>query len=132
MKSFISGSFLTLTLDQAVSTTVLHQIYETGFENENEKVYRHKLKKQIIDEYSESVMFLKMDWKTQEVVVSSKGLHSTTIVKDKTGVIKQAAEYLQEEILEHASNSDTLDLPPRLEQLKKTLKRISQSILVNS
>ena len=36
------------------------------------------------------------------MVVSSEGLHSTTIVKDRTGIFKQAAEYLQEEILEYA------------------------------
>ena len=77
------------------------------------------MKKRIIDEYGESAMFLKVDGKTQEVVVSSEGLHSATIVKDKTGIIKQAAEYLQEEILEYASNTDTLDWPPLLEQLKK-------------
>ena len=114
VKSFISGSIL--TLNQAVSVTVLYHIYGTGFGNENEKVYHNKLKKQIIDEYGESVMFLKVDGKTLEVVVSSEGLHSTTIVKDK--MLKQAAEYLQEEILEYASNTDTLDWPPQLEQLK--------------
>ena len=118
MKSFISGSIL--TLNQAVSVTVLHQIYGTGFGNENEKIYRNKLKKRIIDEHSESVMFLKVDWKTPEVVVSSEGLHSTMTVKDKTGIIKQAAEYLQEEILGYASNTDTLNWPPRLEQLKNS------------
>ena len=115
VKSFISGSIL--TLNQAVSKTVLHQIYGTGFGNENEKVYRNKLKKRIIDEYGEPVMFLKVDRKTLEVVVSSEGLHST-ILKDKTSIIKQAAEYLQEEILEYASNTNMLDWPPRLEQLK--------------
>ena len=62
-------------------------------------------------------MFLKVDEKTPEMVASSEGLHSTTIVKDKTGIIKHAAEYLKEEILEYASNTDTLDWPPRLEQL---------------
>ena len=55
VKSFISGSIL--TLNQAVSITVLCQIYGTGFGNENEKVYRNKLKKRIVDEYGESVMF---------------------------------------------------------------------------
>ena len=69
VKSFISGSIL--TLNQTVSRTVLHQIYGTGFGNENETVYRNKLKKRIIDEYCESVMFLKVDGKTLEVVVSS-------------------------------------------------------------
>ena len=118
VKSFISGSIL--TLNQAVSITVLRQIYGTGFGNENEKVCRNKLKKRIIDEYGKSVMFLKVDGKTPEVVVSSEGLHSTTIVKDKTGIIKQAAEYLQEEILEYASKTDMLDWPPRLEQLKNS------------
>ena len=110
VKSFISGSIL--TLNQAVSVTVLHQIYGTGFGHENEKVYSNKLKKRIIDEYGKSVMFLKVDGKTPEVVVSSEGLHSTSIVKDKTGIIKQAAEYLQEEILEYSSNTDMLDCPP--------------------
>ena len=65
-------------------------------------------------------MFLKVDGKTQEVVVSSEGLNSTTIAKDKMGITKQAAEYLQEEILEYASNTDMLDWPPRLEQLKNS------------
>ena len=114
VKSFI------LTLNQAVSITVLHQIYGTGFGNENEKVYRNKLKKRIIDEYGESVMFLKVDRKTLEVIVSSEGLHSTTIGKDKTSIIKQGAEYLQEEILEYASNTNMLDWPPRLGQLKNS------------
>ena len=31
--------------------------------------------------------FLKVDGKTPEVVLSSEGLHSTTIVKDKIGII---------------------------------------------
>ena len=127
IKSFISGSIL--TLNQAVSITVLHQIYGTGLGNENEKVYRKKLKKRIIDKYGESVMFLKVDKKTPEVVVSSEGLHSTTIVKDKTGIIKQAAEYhLQEEILEYTSNTDMLDWPPRLGQLKNSETNFSTNL----
>ena len=63
VKSIISGSIL--SLNQAVSITVLHQIYGTRFGNENEKVYRNKLKKRIIVEYGESVMFLKVDRKTR-------------------------------------------------------------------
>ena len=126
VKSFISGSIL--TLNQAISITVLHQIYGTGFGNENEKVYRNKLKKRITDEYGESVMFLKVDRKTVEVVVSSEGLHSTTIVKDTTSIIKQAAEYLQEEILEYASNMNMLDWPPQLEQLKNSEKNFPTNL----
>ena len=72
VKSFVSGSIL--ALNQAISITVLHQIYGTGFGNENEKVYRNKLKKRITDEYGESVMFLKVDGKTLEVAASSEGL----------------------------------------------------------
>ena len=105
VKSFVSGSIL--TLNQTVSRTVLHHIYETGFGNEKDNVYRNKLKKRIIGEYSESVTLLKVDGKTLEVVVSSEELHSTTIVKDKTGIIKQTAEYLQEEILRVCFNSNT-------------------------
>ena len=117
VKAFISESIL--TLNKAISITVLHQIYGTGFGDENEKVYHNKLKKRIIDEYGELLMFLKVDGgNTPEVVISSEGLHSKTIVKDKIGIIKQAAEYLQEEILQYASSMDTLEWPPQLEQLK--------------
>ena len=48
VKAFISESIL--TLNKAISITVLHQIYGTGFGDENEKVYRNKLEKRIIDE----------------------------------------------------------------------------------
>ena len=68
VKLFVSGSIL--TLNQAVSITVLHQIYGTRFGNENEKVCCNKLKKRITDEYGESVMSLKVDGKTPEVIVS--------------------------------------------------------------
>ena len=115
MESFISGSIL--TLNQAVSITVLHQIYGTRFGNTSDRVCRNKLKKGSIGEYGEAVMFYQsVDGKTPEVVVSSEGLHSTMIAKDKIGIIKQAAE----EILEYASNTDTLDWPPRLEKLKNS------------
>ena len=69
VKAFISESIL--TLNKAISITVLHQIYGTGFGDENEKVYRNKLKKRIIDEYGELLMFLKVDGNTPEVVISS-------------------------------------------------------------
>ena len=57
VESFIIGSML--TLNQAVSITILHQIYGTAFGNVSEKVCRNKLKKGIIDEYGEAVMFFK-------------------------------------------------------------------------
>ena len=69
VKAFISESIL--TMNKAISITVLHQIYGTGFGDENEKVYRNKLKKRIIDEYGELLMFLKVDGNTPEVVISS-------------------------------------------------------------
>ena len=71
VKSFISGSIL--TLNQAVSITVLYQIYGIGFGNENEKVYSNKLKKRIVDEYGESVMFLKVDGKHHRWLLAVKG-----------------------------------------------------------
>ena len=69
VKTFISESIL--TLNKAISITVFHQIYGTGFGDENEKVYRNKLKKRIIDEYGELLMFLKVDGNTPEVVISA-------------------------------------------------------------
>ena len=82
VKTFINETVL--EQNQAVSITVLYRLYGTGYGQENEKIYRNKLKKRIFDEYGDSLNFFKVDGKTPEVVVNLDGLNSTTIVKDKT------------------------------------------------
>ena len=116
VKMFINA---VLEQNQAVSITVLHRLYGTGYGQENEKIYRNKLKKRIFDEYGDSLKFLKVDEKTPEVVVNSDGLNSTTIVKDRSMVLLKAAEYLRNDILEHITSCDTSNWPPTVENLSE-------------
>ena len=58
VKTFINETVL--EQNQAVSFTVLHRLYGTGYGQENEKIYRNKLKKRIFDAYGNS-----LKWSTQ-------------------------------------------------------------------
>ena len=108
--------------------TALHRLYGTGYGKENEKVYRNKLKARIVKEFEESLKFLKIDCKTPEVVVSSTRRESTSIVKSKESVLKQAAEYLRDDILDYASKVDQSIWPPTYDSLQKS-ERVFPSTL---
>ena len=68
-----------------MSITALHTLYKT----EHERSYRTKLKKRILDELGDALSFLSANKSTPEVVVSTSGLDSTTIVNDNSGVAEQ-------------------------------------------
>lgn len=84
VKEFIEKEILKLC--QAVSIKALHKIYGPGFCHENEKFYRKKLKARIVSEFGVLLTFLKIDGVTPEVVVSTKALDSTTIIRDKNRI----------------------------------------------
>ena len=117
VRTFISEAVF--EQNQAVSITVLHRLYGTGYGQENEKIYRNKLKKRVFDEHGDSLKFLKVDGKTPEVVVNSDGLNSTTIVRDKSMVLLKAAEYLLNDILEHIASCDISNWLPTMESLSE-------------
>ena len=108
--------------------TALHKLYGTDYKKENEKVYNSKLKARIVNESGESLKFLKIDCKAPEVVVSSTGLESTSIVLNKEFVLKQAAEYLSDDILDYASKVDQSIWPPTCDSLQNS-ERDSPSTL---
>ena len=74
-----------------------------------------------MDELGDESLFLNADGQTTEVIVSRSALNSTTVVKDKNGVLKQAAEYLREEILSYAANYKA-SWPPSCDSLKEEEK----------
>ena len=63
-----------------------------------------RLKKRILEEFGDALSFLSVNKSTREVVVSTAGLDSTTIVNDKDNILKLAAKFLREDILNYASN----------------------------
>ena len=101
----------------AVSMRKLLELYGTGFGQENEKKYRNKLKMKLVKEFGDSLTFLKIDGNKPEVVVSTAGLDSTAVVKEKTAVLKQAAEYIREDILQYAEKLDSPSWPPTSDSL---------------
>ena len=68
----------------------------------------------LVKEFGDSLTFLKIDGNKSEVVVSTVGLDSTAVVKEKTAVLKQAAEYIREDIFQYAEKLDnpSCPLPP--------------------
>ena len=126
VKEFIGEGIINRS--QAVSMTALHKIYGTGFGHKNKKVYRNKLKARIVDEFGDSLKFLKIDGVTPEVVVSSDGLDATTICRDKDAILKEAADYIREDILVYASENHDTTWPPTAESLKEVEENSPSSL----
>ena len=68
-------------------------------------------------EFGDALSFLSVNKSMPEVVVSTAGLDSTTIVNDKDNILKLAAKFLREDILNYASNLKDIDWPPNCETL---------------
>ena len=115
-----------LGCNKAVSISVVHEIYGTGFGQQYERSYRAKLKSKLISEYGEKLQFLTIDGKSPEVIIvviieviaSSEGLKTATIIRDKDFILKEAANYLREDILEYAANLNETPWPPSKESLR--------------
>ena len=84
--------------------SVLHKIYGTGYAEENARSYRAKLKAKIIAEYGDKLLFLTIDGKSPQVIISSQGLNTSTVLRDKSKILKEVTKYLSEDILDFASN----------------------------
>eukprot|EP00112_Aurelia_sp_Birch-Aquarium-sp1_P005854 Seg1662.1 transcript_id=Seg1662.1/GoldUCD/mRNA.D3Y31 product="hypothetical protein" protein_id=Seg1662.1/GoldUCD/D3Y31 len=106
--------------NQAISITALHRLYKVGYGSQFERSYRAKLKKRIMDEFDDALIFLKIDNATPEVVASTAGLEATTVVNDKDRILKLAAEHLRDDIMAYASTLDELIWPPNSETLSSS------------
>ena len=103
-----------LNKNQAVSMTVLHELY--GLHPEDAR-YRGKLKARIQTAYPEKLLFLSLRQNTAEVVVSTEGVNSHYLFNDQGQIIKQAAGYLRSDILDYAKRIPKLTWPPNVEKL---------------
>ena len=116
VKAFINQAVL--GCNKAVSISVVHEIYGTGFGQQYERSFRAKLKLKLISEYGEKLQFLTIDGKSPEVIASSEGLKTATIIRDRDFILKEAANYLREDILEYAANLKETPWPPSKESLR--------------
>ena len=90
VKSFIDENILNTS--NAISMRKVHALYGTGYENENARSYRAKLKPKIINQYGYSLLFLTIDAKTPQVIISAKCLDRDTIVKDKKAILIECSK----------------------------------------
>ena len=94
--------------------SVLHDLYEL---HSGDTRYRSKLKNRIQSAYQKKLLFLRLDQKMAGVVVSSEGVKSHYVLNDHDQIIKQAADYLRNDILEYAERIPELTWPPCLDEL---------------
>lgn len=103
-----------LSQNQAISMRILHDHF--GVHTEDTR-YRSKLKAKIQATYPGKLHFLTVDANTAEVVISADAINSHTLVNDHKHLLRQAAECLREDILEHAQSMPDLAWPPTIEKL---------------
>ena len=79
--------------NQAISMSALHDLYEL---HTGDTRYRSKLKNRIQSAYPEKLLFLRLDQKMVEVVVSSEGVKSHYVFNDYDQIIKQTSRLSEE------------------------------------
>ncbi|CAB4041588.1 Hypothetical predicted protein, partial [Paramuricea clavata] len=87
--------------------------------------YRSKLKNRIVTKFPDQLLFLTID--ALQVVISREGTNKNTLLKNREEVIKQAAEYLREDIREYARDSPELQWPPYIEELAAETRPVPSS-----
>ena len=70
----------------------------------NARVCRSKLKDRIKSEFGNQLLFLTINSTTPQIVISSEGINSNTILKNKDEIIKECAKQLRQDILQNLSN----------------------------
>ena len=81
VRKFINDNILHCNND--VSMVNPHNLYETGVDNVNARIYRSKLKHRIKSEFGNQLLFLTINSKAPQFVVSSEGINSNTILKEQ-------------------------------------------------
>ena len=105
---------------------ILHEIYGTGYGDQNARSYRAKLKSKLIKEYKNKLMFLTIDGQSSQVVISSEKLDEATVLKDNTAIIKQAAQLISDEMLQYAQHYE-LPWPLTVDNIKSQENRMPLS-----
>ena len=70
----------------------------------NARAYKSKLQDQIKSEFGNQLNFLTINRTAPQVVVSSEGLNSSIILKNKEEITKECAKQLRQDTLQYASN----------------------------
>ena len=124
VKTFIQENVI--ELNQAVSMERAHLIYQDN--HAGDRRYRGKLKRKLQEYFSDSITFVTIDGKTPQVIINSKRLNESTMIKNKDIVIKYAARYIQEDIQKFAKELPELSWPPSINELETQEQQIPKSV----
>ena len=124
VKTFIQEQVI--DLNQAVSMEKLHLMYKDG--HAGDKRYHGKLKQKLQDYFQESITFITINGKTPQVIINSKGLSESTMIKNKDIVIKYATQYIQEDIHKFAKELPELSWPPTISELETQDQNIPHTV----
>ena len=107
---------------------VIHELYDDGHVGDTR--YRSRLKQRILDLYPNDLLFLTIDGKTPQIVVSREGITTTSTTNTKEYLLKAAAKALHSEILEYEKSLPDLSWPPQIDVLKERNESIP-SLVIN-
>ena len=111
----------------------LYNLYKTGVDNVNDRVYWSKLKDRITYEFGNQLLFLTINCTTPQFVVSSERINSNTILKNKEEIIKECAKQLRQDILQYVPNY-SMPWPSIIETIadgEKTLPESKNKLVFN-
>eukprot|EP00794_Sanderia_malayensis_P014842 gene14842-biopygen11931 len=111
--------------NQAVSMKVLHDIFELQTDDTR---YRSKLKSRIISVFGDQLYFLSVSKNIPEVVVNANAIDSHTLFNDREHIIKQAAQFLREDILRFAKETPALSWPIMTDEVTSTAREPPSSV----
>ena len=103
--------------NQAISMVVIHELYDDGHVSDTR--YRSRLKQRILDLYADDHLFLTINGKTPQIVVSREGITTTSTTNTKEYLLKAAAKALRSEILEYEKSLPDLSWPPQTDVLNE-------------
>ena len=110
--------------NKAISMAVIHELYDDGHVGDTR--YRSRLKQRILDLYPDDLLFLTINGKTPQIVVSREGItkelprnYQGITTNTKEYLLKASAKALRSEILEYEKSLPDLSWPPQIDVLKE-------------
>ena len=80
----------------------------TRYGDVNARSYRAKFKSKIATEFKDKLLLLTVDRKSAQVIISSQSLNETTVIKQKSKILREAAKTLSDDIRDYAAKYDLL------------------------
>ena len=107
--------------------SLTHDLYADDHDGDTR--YRSKLKQKIAEAFPEKLLFLTIDGKSPQVVVSSEGIYSKNMMGCNEALLQEAAKYLQSEVLAYENCLPELPWPPQIDTLVERSELIPSSLI---